>query len=125
MLIEAGELSLDAAFDRLVPTILEIADCRCDHEMMKKFEDLGRDRRDHQHGDAADHGGAVASTVQALEYELRTYGIDQLKKSRTQGRIAELSGEQMTDLVAALQRMQPEYLQITDELVQILRLVPK
>jgi hypothetical protein len=68
---------------------------------------------------------ATTSTIEALKYELRCFGIAQLKKPHTQARIAELSAEQMGDVIAALHRMQPEYPQISDELVRLLARVPK
>jgi len=82
----------------------------------------------HKRFSAADRvvdGPAAASTVEALKYELRDFGIPQLKKPRTQVRIAELSAEQMADVIAALRRMQAAYPQVSDELVQLLARVPK
>ena len=70
-------------------------------------------------------GTAAASTVEAVKFELRTYGISQLRRPRTQARLADLSSDQMADVIAALRRMQPEYPQITDALVQLLQQVPK
>jgi hypothetical protein len=68
---------------------------------------------------------ATTSTIDALKYELRCFGIAQLKKPRTQARIAELSAEQMGDVIAALKRMQPACPLISDEFVQLLQRVSK
>jgi hypothetical protein len=60
---------------------------------------------------------AAVSTYEALVYELRTYGIAQLASPRCRGRLADLSAEQTRDLIAALIRLKPIYLAITDELL--------
>jgi hypothetical protein len=68
ILIESGELSVDDAVDRLMPAILQIADCRCYREILESFGErpryiCGHHHRDHRrdnhdHEDAADHGPA-------------------------------------------------------------------
>jgi hypothetical protein len=74
---------------------------------------------------AAYHGRAAASTVEALKFELSTYGIAQLKKPRTQARIAGLSAEQMADVIAALRRVQPAHPPMSEELIELLQRMPK
>jgi hypothetical protein len=128
ILVEAGELSVDDALDRLMPAILQIADCRCYREIIERFDQAARDsdrRDDDDHGDAACYGRAAVSTVEVLEYELRTHGIDQLKRPRTQARLAELSADQIADLIAMLRRTQSAYPQISDRLIQLLQRVSK
>lgn len=68
---------------------------------------------------------AAESTVEAVRYELRTFGMAQMKKPRTQARLADLNADQMADVIASLRRMQPRYPAITDELIQFLQQVPK
>jgi hypothetical protein len=60
---------------------------------------------------------AVASTVDALHYELCTHGIAQLENSNCRRRLADLSTEQLRNLIAALERMRPKYPVITDDLL--------
>ena len=129
ILIEAAELSVDEAFDRLTPAIYEFAGCRCYREIIEHFDEAARDsdhcrdhhRDDHDLEDTAYPSRAAASTVEALEYELRAYGIDHLKKPRAQARLAHLNAEQMADMVASLRRMQPRYPAISNELISFLQ----
>lgn len=60
---------------------------------------------------------AAQSTVEALRYELRTFGIVQLAKPRTQARLANFNAEQISEMVVSLRRMQPRYPAITEELI--------
>jgi N-acetyl-anhydromuramyl-L-alanine amidase AmpD len=59
---------------------------------------------------------AAETTVEAVRYELRTYGIAQLAKPRTQARLADFNAQQIAEMVASLRRMQPRYPAITEEL---------
>jgi hypothetical protein len=59
---------------------------------------------------------AADTTVEAVRYELRTYGIAQLAKPKTQARLADFNTQQITEMVASLRRMQPPYPAITQEL---------
>jgi N-acetyl-anhydromuramyl-L-alanine amidase AmpD len=60
---------------------------------------------------------AAETTVEAVRYELRTYGIAQLAKPRTQARLADFNARQITEMVASLRRMRPRYPAITEELI--------
>jgi hypothetical protein len=65
----------------------------------------------------AELGRAAQSTVDALVWELRTYGIPQLGKPNCQRRLSDLSTKQGHELIAALLRLRPRYPAITDELI--------
>ena len=70
--------------------------------------------RIHQHH-FRDH--AAQSTVEAVVYELRTYGLAQLKKPNCQRRLGDLSGEQLREVIARLIRLRPQYSKIDDKLL--------
>jgi hypothetical protein len=64
ILIKAGELSVDEAFDqRLMPAIYKFADCRCYREILEGFDRWDDDHRSrhHDHEGATDHGRADCS----------------------------------------------------------------
>ena len=54
-------------------------------------------------------------------YELREYGIDQLKKSNTQRRLAELSDRQLREIIERLTKLRPRYPRIDDGLISTLQ----
>jgi hypothetical protein len=60
---------------------------------------------------------AAQSTVDALIYELRTYGVSQLAKPNGFGRLADLSTKQGRELIEVLLRLRPKYPAITDKLI--------
>jgi hypothetical protein len=60
---------------------------------------------------------AAQSIVDAVAYELRTYGVPQLAKPATQARLADLSSAQLRAVIAQLIRLRPKYPAITDELL--------
>jgi hypothetical protein len=60
---------------------------------------------------------AAQSTMDALIYELRTYGIAQLAKPNCRRRLGDLSAGQGQELLAALLRLRSRYPAITDELI--------
>jgi hypothetical protein len=63
-------------------------------------------------------GARVAeSTVQAVAYALRQHGMRRLNDPWLTVRLAEFSDAQITELIAALQRMQPRYPAITNEII--------
>jgi hypothetical protein len=61
---------------------------------------------------------AAQSVVDAVIYELRTYGLPQLANPATQARLADLSSEQLREVIAALMRVRPKYpATVTDDLL--------
>jgi hypothetical protein len=60
---------------------------------------------------------AAQSTVDAVAYELRTYGLPQLAKPATQARLSDLSNAQVRHIIACLIRLRPKYPTITDDLL--------
>lgn len=64
---------------------------------------------------------AAQSTIEALMFELREYGVDQLKKSNTQRRLADLSAWQVREVIARLTKLRPRYPRITAELIAALQ----
>jgi hypothetical protein len=62
-------------------------------------------------------GAAAPSTVEAVMYELRTYGVATLAGSNCQRRLAELSPDQMREVISRLMKLRPKYPAITDELI--------
>ena len=64
---------------------------------------------------------AAQSMVEALMFELREYGIEQLKKQNTQRRLADLSVSQLREVIERLIKLQSKYLRIDDELISTLR----
>jgi len=65
--------------------------------------------------------GAAPTTVEALIYELRTEGIAQLKKQNTQRRLAELTVEQVQQVIDRLFQARPENPKIDDALISKLK----
>jgi hypothetical protein len=64
----------------------------------------------------AEHG-AAQSTVEAVKYELRTYGLAAIAGPNCQRRLADLSDAQMRDVIECLDRLRPKYPAITDSLL--------
>jgi hypothetical protein len=64
---------------------------------------------------------ATASTIEALMLQLRSGGLAELDKESCRRRISELSAEQTLQIVARLQKLQPQYPKITPELISLLR----
>jgi hypothetical protein len=61
---------------------------------------------------------AARSTYDACLYELRQYGLPQLKRPLCRSRLADLSCQQIRELISALLRLRPKYpLTICDELI--------
>lgn len=52
---------------------------------------------------------AARSTYDAFLYELREYGLPQLEKLHCRSRMADLSREQIRELIWALLRLRPKY----------------
>jgi hypothetical protein len=63
-------------------------------------------------------GRAADSTVEAVAYALRTDGVSALAANRE--RLAELSEQQLRDVVVRLRRAQPAYPVIADQLLELL-----
>jgi hypothetical protein len=61
--------------------------------------------------------GAAGSTVEALMYQLRTYGYAALAGPNCRQRLSELSTAQVREIIGRLMRMRPKYPAITDELL--------
>jgi hypothetical protein len=63
---------------------------------------------------------AVSSTIEAVMYELREFGTEQLKKTNTQRRLAELSLAQLREIIPRLMALRPRYPAISDDLLFLL-----
>jgi hypothetical protein len=65
---------------------------------------------------------AAQSTFDALLWELREYGVERLTREATQDRLAQVSTEQLQQLIAAFERLQTQYTRtVTPELITTLR----
>jgi len=64
-----------------------------------------------------DHFGAASTTVEALMYELRTLGLAALAGPHCRRRLAEVTREQVQEIIKRLMRLRPRYPAITDELL--------
>jgi hypothetical protein len=64
--------------------------------------------------------GAAPSTVEAVMYELRTYGVAALAGANCQRRLSELSPDQLVEVIQRLMNLRPKYPAITDQLIFIL-----
>jgi hypothetical protein len=62
-------------------------------------------------------GEAPAATVEALMYELREYGLPQLRNPNCLRRLGELSNKQFRDVIRRLLGLRENYPNITDELL--------
>jgi hypothetical protein len=60
---------------------------------------------------------APQATVAALVYELRMHGLAAFEHSNCRRRLAELSAEQLRELIAALIRVRERFAVVTDELL--------
>ena len=60
---------------------------------------------------------APETTVNAVEYELRTDGEVSFAAPSCQSRLATLSAEQVLELIARLARQRPKYPAITNEVL--------
>jgi hypothetical protein len=63
---------------------------------------------------------APKATYDALLYELRSYGLPRLQNPTCRQRLGDMSDLQLKELIAALIRLQPNYPNITDELIVVL-----
>jgi hypothetical protein len=66
---------------------------------------------------AAKQFGAAPSTVEAVMFELREYGIAALAGGNCQRRLAELSRDQVAEVIVRLDRLRSKYPAITDNLL--------
>jgi hypothetical protein len=66
------------------------------------------------------NAGAPAVTLDALIYELRTYGAAQLVEPNCRSRLADLSTPQVRELITRLIRLRPQYPRIDDDLIVLL-----
>lgn len=62
--------------------------------------------------------GAAPTTVEAAMLELREDGIAALKGPSCQRRLAELSVEQLKQVLVRLDRLRPRYPKVTDDLLR-------
>jgi len=123
-LVETGEMTLDEAVDgNFVERFRAVAEivCACECQMIEAWERdyprLPPRRQPHRR----DFGGSAApSVVDALLFELSRYGLPRLNNEKTQGRLAELSVDQLREISARLVRMKPRYPEITAELLDVL-----
>jgi hypothetical protein len=60
---------------------------------------------------------APQATIEALVYELRTYGLAALGHTNCRGRLSDASTAQVRDVIARLIRLRRKYLAITDDLL--------
>jgi hypothetical protein len=61
--------------------------------------------------------GAPQSTLDALNYELRSHGLAALEHPNCRHRLTEVSPEQLRELMTALIRVRAECAAVTDELL--------
>jgi hypothetical protein len=110
-LVHTGEMNIDEAFAGLVVGL----SCACDRELIDRWERdfprLAPQRR------VIRAPAAPQSTFDALVFELRTHGLPQLNKTSCRLRLGQLSTQQVRELIAALVRLRPRYLAITEELI--------
>jgi hypothetical protein len=66
------------------------------------------------------HNEAPEASYNAVAYELRIYGLPQLKNQNCQRRLADLSAVQLKNLMASLQQWHSQYPNISDELLTAL-----
>jgi hypothetical protein len=64
--------------------------------------------------------GAAPSTVEAVMYELRTYGIAAMAGQNCKRRLSELSPDQLVEVIGRLMNLRPKYPAITDQLIYVL-----
>jgi hypothetical protein len=62
-------------------------------------------------------GRAASSTVAALMYEMRTYGLAALAGANCRRRLSELSQPQLVEVIERLMKLRAKYPAITDELL--------
>jgi hypothetical protein len=79
-------------------------------------EELQRDYETALRKKLEQHGAAPA-TVEAVLYELRTYGIATLAGPNCRRRLADLSTSQLYEVINRLVRLRPTHPAITDELL--------
>jgi hypothetical protein len=86
--------------------------------------ELGREATQNGHTAAqqptAPRDGAAKSAVEAVMYELRTYGLAALAGPNCQRRVGDLSPDQVCEVVERLDRLRPKYRAITDDLLLLL-----
>jgi hypothetical protein len=61
--------------------------------------------------------GAASSTVKAVMYELRTYGLAAIAGPNCQRRLADLSDTQLRQVIERLDCLRPQYPAITGKLL--------
>ena len=124
-LVEIGEMTLAEAVDgNFVERFRAVAEivCACERQMIEAWErdyphrPLRRQTHRRAFGDRA-----ATSVVDALLFELSRYGLPRLNNEKTQGRLADLSVDQLREVSARLLRMKPRYPKITAELLDVLR----
>jgi hypothetical protein len=64
---------------------------------------------------------APEATVEALMFELRDRGMAALAEQPNQRRLAELSDDQITEVLKRLSKLRAEYPVITDDLLAIVK----
>jgi hypothetical protein len=79
------------------------------HELPATYEAALRRRR-------AQHG-AAPSTVEAVMYELRTYGIAAIAGPNCRRRLSELNDAQLAEVIERLAKARGKYSAITDALL--------
>jgi hypothetical protein len=65
--------------------------------------------------------GAAPSTIEAVMYELRTYGMAATAGANCQRRLSELSPDQLVEVIQRLMNLRPQYPAITDKLLLYLK----
>jgi hypothetical protein len=111
VLVAEGLLDLQTAVDELQASAVASGSrprrCAEHHVGRLRQEDPGM---------SASHC-AAQSTCDALLYELRTHGVERLAEPNCRQRLAELSTDQVRELIAALLRIRSKHPAITDELL--------
>ena len=113
-LVENGLEDLDQAFADLHHAIHTIAPCPCEQSTLDGWKRLDRAAPIARQ---ARRWEAPASTYEAALYALRTRGIAAFAEPRLRQRLAELSADQMRELVAALTRLRPQCPSISEALM--------
>jgi hypothetical protein len=84
-----------------------------DVSLERAWEEINRAARER-------YNQAAKGTYEAVDYELRTYGLSQLSKPNCQRRLSDLSAAQIKTVMASLQVRRNQYPKVNDELLKAL-----
>lgn len=85
-------------------------------ELQVMYDAVERRRRD--------SNGAAPATVEALMYELRTFGLAALTHPQCQQRLTDITHKQLNEVIERLSRLRSQYPAIRDELLSLLGELP-